>query len=227
MVETASQLVSATAPVTFQSPVALDPSLASPSVYAGETVTVSGSNFGNIQGTGYVQLQQPGVSYGSPSNAYKIDITKWSNDVIQFVAPDGYSGPALPLGPATLQIFAASGLESPAIPLDVVSTPVLPARVSSSSVQPGQWITIIGKGFGATEGSGYVQIVQGQVSYGAPGNWYGVVVKSWTNTAITLQVPQNGTVNGHGEPSLAPGTATLTITTGSGLKTAPITLTVG
>ncbi len=218
-----------TPPVTVQvvSPPTV-PIQVSPSgpVYPGETVTIRGTGFGSAEGPGYVQIVQGSTSYGAPGNVYKVAVSDWSNSVIRLVVPDGYSGPALSPGAASLQVVTAAALKSPVVPLVVEPPPILQASVSSSDVQPGQWITVIGDGFGATEGNGYVQITQGSVSYGAPGNWYGINVKQWTNAAVTLEIPTAGIVDGHSEPGLAAGPATLTVTTGSGRVTEPIALQV-
>lgn len=117
---TAEGIVSNTARLTVVPAPQLAVSLATSNVLQpGSRLTVTGSNFGPVQGSGYVLISQNSINYGAPQNYYKIAITHWTNNTVSFVIPNGSSGPALTPGSATLQIFNNGGLSSPVIHLSI------------------------------------------------------------------------------------------------------------
>ena len=227
IVETNNQLISPSVSLHVTAAPVLTVSSLSSTVYPGSTLVIKGQNFGAAQGSGYVQFSQNGVNYGAPQNAYKVSVTSWSSTLVESKVPDGASGPALQPGAATVQIVSGSGIKSQPLNIIVTAPPRVPVRLSTSgSVTPGEWITISSlspSAFGSSQGSGYILVNQNDVNYGAPGNWYGLTIRSWTNSAITFQVPMSGpSSTGHNEPSLAPGQATLEVFMNNGQQSTPI-----
>ncbi len=200
------------------------------SMYPGETLTVSGSNFGNTQGSGYVAISENGVNYGSPGNAYSVRVLGWSDTKVSFEVPNGYSGPALSAGgTATLRIGNGSGVVSAPVSLNVVAAPTIAvSSVSPNPISAGEYVTIYGNQFGSSQGSGYVWISQNGVNWGAPGNAYPVAIKSWTNTAITFLAPTNAyEVDGHWEAAIQGGSnAAIEVVNASGLQSSPLSVPV-
>ncbi|AEJ40071.1 cellulose-binding family II [Sulfobacillus acidophilus TPY] len=229
-VETDAQLVSTSLPISITAPPVLNASIEpGATVYPGEILTVTGSGFGTEQGSGFVMLSQNSISYGAPFDAYKLRIIAWTPTAVSFQVPNGWSGPSLSPGLATLDIVSETGLKSAPISLMVTTPPQIAITLEPSDhVLPGEWLTIYGSNFGSSQGSGYVTITQNGVSYGAPGDWYGLTVGAWSDTAVTFQVPLPGMSNtGHLEPGLQSGPATLSLVTGDGLVSVPLTITVG
>ena len=102
---------------------------------AGAQVTLSGSGFGQIQGTGSLWL---GTTIGA--------IVSWSDtQIVATVAPNSRSGAAR---------VQQKGVWSPAVPFVVNTTSI--SSVTPSSGLPGSEVTITGNGFGAQQGSGQV-----------------------------------------------------------------------
>ncbi|WP_053959771.1 IPT/TIG domain-containing protein [Sulfobacillus thermosulfidooxidans] len=211
--------------VTITSSLASQPPMPSftltpPTPYPGQDVTVTGQNFGNSQGTGYIMISQNGINYGGPGDAYHVSISQWSNQKIVFAVPNGTSGP--PLSPGTAQIVVVNnqGQSLGTLTLTIVPAPEIPISLLGTPVfTPGQWVTVTGQDFGAIQGQGYVFITQDGVNYGAPTDSYPVAIRSWSNTQISFLVPTSAfLVDGHWERSLSPGqTAMLRIVTSSGL----------
>ncbi|SMC03623.1 IPT/TIG domain-containing protein [Sulfobacillus thermosulfidooxidans DSM 9293] len=198
--------------------------------YPGQEVTITGNNFGNSQGAGYVMISQNGINYGGPGDAYHVAISTWSNQKIVITLPNGSSGPSLTPGSAQLVVVNNQGMNLGTLNLQVQKAPEIPATLlNTPPFVPGQWVTVSGQDFGSTQGQGYVFITQDGVNYGAPTDSYPVAVKQWSNTRITFLVPTSAyLVDGHYERSLSLGqVATLTIVTASGLKSRPLTVTVG
>lgn len=52
-----------------------------------QLVTISGSGFGSAHARGYVQFADSGVNWGAPTNFYKLQIVRWTNNSIIFRAP--------------------------------------------------------------------------------------------------------------------------------------------
>ena len=99
-------------------------------------------------------------------------------------------------------------------------TQVAPPAVQSvrpATASPGQEVTLTGTGFGATQGSGYVEFSNNGNNWGGSGN-PAVQIDSWSDTAITFTVPAvSGT---SGEPGAYPGTsAVVTVVSSSGATT--------
>ncbi len=199
-------------------------------MYPGETVTLTGTNFGTTESSGYISIVQGSISYGAPTNAYKIRVLQWTNTTISFEVPNGYSGPALVPGTAAaVRVVSSSGVDSATLNVSVTAPPVLPiTSVQPNPVSPGQWVTISGDGFGSSQGSGYVWISQSGVNWGAPGNAYPVAIQSWTNTSITFLAPTNAyEVDGHWEASLQSGvSATVQVFNAVGGESQPVTIQV-
>ena len=227
-VETANRVLSLPSSLAITPPPVLNASIGSlRHVYPGENIVVTGTDFGSSPGSGYVLIQQNHINYGAPSDAYKVHILHWTNTQIQLQIPNGTSGPALVSGPASMRIVSNSGLHSANVPLAVVPVPHLIAQLASSQpIEPGQRITVVGTNFGSSQGRGFIQVSQGSVNYGAPGDWYPLVIQHWSNSSVTFMAPTNSEpIDGHYEPNLNPGTATVTLVNTDGLKTQPLTIT--
>ena len=85
-------------------------------------------------------------------------------------------------------------------------TPPVANSVSPSTASGGQPVTVDGSGFGATQGSGYVEFSDNGSSWGGPGQT-ALKIDSWSDTAVTFTVPS----------SVSPGSpASVTVVTGSG-----------
>ncbi len=113
---------------------------------AGDQITITGTGFDNVQGSGNVWL---GSTYASA-------ISSWSNtQVVATIASGSSSG-----GAQILQ----GGVWSNYVSLTVVTPHI--TSISSSSGRAGDQITITGTGFGSSQGSGNVWL----------GSTYGTVV---------------------------------------------------
>ncbi len=123
---------------------------------AGTQVTISGSGFGTTQGSGRVLL-------GSTNGL----VVSWSDSsVVANVATGSTSG--------TAQVFQ-SGVWSNALNFSVGAPTV--TSVAPTSGVAGTQITILGSGFGATQGSGSVML----------GTAYGSVI-SWSDTQVLASI---------------------------------------
>lgn len=229
-VETNNNVISSQYPIKVGAVPPLPVSQVKPTtVEPGAPITVTGNNFGNNQGSGYVMVSQNGINYGGPGDAYKVSIAVWTNQKIIFTVPDGSSGPALNPGPATVVIANAQGLRSTRILLSVASpstatpTSVPPASpsVTLASAYPGETVTIDGQGFGSTKGAGYVMVEQNGINYGGPGDSYKVAIGQWQNQSISLTIP-----NGSSGPALVPGPATIVVANDQGVIIGHTTLTI-
>ena len=188
----------------------------------GDTVTLTGQNFGDTQGSSYLTLAQGNTSWGAPFDGAKLTITKWSDTSIEFQLPPN-SGPfPLEPGPATITVTVA-GQTSPAATLNIAGTvaptPVI-ASVSPSSAPAGSTVMLTGQNFGATQGSSYLTLDQGNTSWGAPFDGAKLTITNWSDTSITFQLPPDS-----GPFPLQPGTATVTVTA-SGQTSSPATITI-
>jgi hypothetical protein len=106
--------------------------------------------------------------------------------------PDGAST-------GTLHVFSIGTSTSP------LSGPVA-SSVSPSTASGGQQVTINGSGFGASQGSGYVEFSDNGSSWGGSGET-ALAIDSWSDSAVTFTVPS----------SVSPGTpGSVTVVTGSG-----------
>ncbi len=87
----------------------------------GDTVILTGQNFGDQQGSSYLTLAQGNTSWGAPYDGAKLTITKWSDTSIEFQLPPG-SGP-FPLEPGQATITATVASQtSPAATLNIAGT---------------------------------------------------------------------------------------------------------
>jgi hypothetical protein len=191
----------------------------------GQTVTVSGNNFGPSRGSGYVQFQDAGVSWGAPGNAAPFQVDSWSNTQITFTVPTP-SGPndawaVVPGTTATITVVTSEGGATSPETL-TISGPQI-TQVTPSPAYAGEQVTVTGAGFGASQGTSYLQLQDNGVSWGAPGNAAPFQVDSWSNTQITFTVP---TPSGPNDAwAVVPGTtATITVVTGDQDRSLPTTL---
>ncbi len=91
-------------------------------------------------------------------------------------------------------------------------TPPVAQLDHAATASAGQRVTVTGTGFGATQGSGYLDFSDNGIGWGAPGD-PAIQIDSWTDTAITFTVPSGAS----GEPHVYPGTpASVTVVSSSG-----------
>ncbi|MFZ0376519.1 MAG: TIM-barrel domain-containing protein [Solirubrobacteraceae bacterium] len=189
-------------------------STAPPSPAPGDSVTLTGQNFGDTQGSSYLTLAQGGTSWGAPYDGAKVTITSWSDTSITFgLPPDSEPFPLLPGQPATITVtvVAPTGPEtSTAVTLNIAGT-AAPApsitSVSPSTTTAGSTVTLSGTNFGASQGSSYLTLVQGGTSWGAPNDGAKLTIPDWSDGSITFALPPD-----NGSFPLQPGTATVTVT---------------
>ncbi len=138
----------------------------------GDQITITGTGFDNVQGTGNVWL---GSNYAG-------SVVSWSNtQVVATIASGVTSGVA--------QIHQ-SGIWSNTISLTVVTPHI--TSISPSSGYPADQITITGTGFGSSQGSGNVWLGS---TYGTVVSWSDTqVVASIASNATSgvAQILQNG-----------------------------------
>ena len=122
---------------------------------------------------------------------------------------------ALPLG-----VTAAVAVD--AMPANAATGPSISAA-SPSAMSAGEVITLTGTGFGSSQGTSYLHLVDGTISWGAPGNAATVEIDSWSNTTISFTAPL---ASGSAPWQLVAGTtATISITVGgatSGVIDVPV-----
>jgi IPT/TIG domain len=192
------------------------------STAAGTSVTLTGQNFGSSQGSSYLTLAQGGTSWGAPYDGAKLTITSWSDSSITVTLPPD-SGP-YPLEPGTATITVTVDGQTSAAQTITVTGTVTPApvvsSVSPSTTTAGSAVTLTGENFGSSQGSGYLTLVQGGTSWGAPYDGATLTITSWSDTSITFTLPPDS-----GSYPLEPGTATITVTVG-GQSSAPQTITI-
>ncbi|MEA2211040.1 MAG: hypothetical protein QOF83_988 [Solirubrobacteraceae bacterium] len=219
-VTTSQQAGRATAPlpppvITSSSPGAPAP---------GDTVTLTGQNFGASQGASYLTLVQGGTSWGAPYDGAKLTITSWSDSSITFQLPPN-SG-SFPLSPGSASVtVTVAGQTSPPQTLTVAGsvapTPAI-TSVQPSNAPAGTAITLTGTNFGATQGANsYLTLSQGNTSWGAPYDGAKVTITSWSDRSITFDLPP-----ATGSFPISPGTASITVTaSGQTSSSQPITVT--
>jgi len=202
-------------------------SAAPPSPAPGDSVTLTGLNFGATQGSSYLTLAQGGTSWGAPYDGAKLTITSWSDTSITFeLPPDSGSFPLLPGQPATITVTVAAptGPEaSTAVTLNIAGTSGPAPSISSvtpSSTAAGSSVTLSGANFSATQGSSYLLLAQGGTSWGAPYDGAKLAITSWSDGSITFNLPPDS-----GSYPLQPGSATVTVTV-SGQASNPETITI-
>lgn len=90
-------------------------------------------------------------------------------------------------------------------------TPPVAQQMSPATAAAGQQVTVTGTGFGAAQGSGYLQLSDNGSDWGTPGH-PPVHIDAWNDTAITFTVPTT-----NGETHVSPGTpAAVTVVNSSG-----------
>ena len=146
---------------------------------AGDSITITGTNFGSTQGSGQVWLgSKLAGSYVS-----------WSNtQIVATVASGATSG--------TAQV-KQSGVWGNSVSLTVI-TPVI-TSVSPTTARAGDSITITGTGFGSTQGSGSVWL--GSKLAGSYTSWSDTqIVATVASGSVTgtVQVQQGGVWNNYG-----------------------------
>jgi len=194
-----------------------------PSPAPGDSVTLTGQSFGATQGSSYLTLAQGGTSWGAPFDGAKLTITNWSDNSITFDLPP--DSPPFPLVPGTATItVTVNGQSSAAATLNVAGTVTPPPSItalSPSSTTAGTTVTLTGQNFGATQGSSYLTLAEGNTTWGAPFDGAKLTITSWADNSITFQLPPDS-----GSFPLTPGTATITVTVGGeGSNTENITIT--
>ena len=175
--------------------------------------------------TAYKVLTATGVqSFGATLSA----TNDWAVILTTFLATPGAMGGAA--SSASTDSGALSGAISLGGAASSASTETATLSASGASVPSitswspvsgtaGTVISVTGTNFGTTQGSSYVQFIDGGTSWGAPGNAAAWSIDSWSDTLISFSVPSpSGT---DGTWAVIPGTtATFTVTT-SGGTTAP------
>ncbi len=124
-------------------------------------VTITGANFGTTQGASTVTFG--GVSTGTA--AY------WSATSITVTVPSGAATGNV--------VVTVNGMAGNGTPYTVTNPPTL-TGMTLSEAKPGDTVTLIGTGFGPTQGIGQVWL----------GSTYGTVV-SWTDTQVIATVALN------------------------------------
>lgn len=127
---------------------------------------------------------------------------------------------------------ASSSPAAPGSPAAPASCDAVISSVSPSVASPGQQVTITGSGFGATQGSGFVDFTDQGTSWNGPPQpdsywWLGagsgagapLTVNSWSDTKITFTVPASS-----GQTELGPGTlGSVSVVSSSGAAAASTT----
>jgi len=189
---------------------------------AGASVTLTGENFGSVQGASYLTLAQVGTSWGTPSDGDELTIAAWSKTSVTFTLPSSTGPFPLEPGPATISV-SVDGQTSAARTITVGGTvgptPVI-TSVTPSTATAGTSVTLAGENFGSAQGSGYVTLVQGGTSWGTPYDGAQLTIASWSNTSVTFTLPPST-----GSFPLQPGTATITVTAGVTSYAESITIT--
>ena len=204
---------------TYQS---TPPEFAAPaSLYPGESVTLSGQNLSAGSSPSRVVISENGVNYGAIPDAYAVDVTQSTPTSVTFIVPNGTSGPVLPSGTATIQVQTADQTISPPQTVLVTAPPPVTLAAPISAVTPGEWLTLTGSGFGSTQGTGYVEISQNGIHYGAPPDAYHLAIAQWNANQIRVQVP-----GGQSGPALTPGPATIQVVNAQGTVSNTISVTV-
>src|SRR5438270_1049568 len=137
----------------------------------GTQVSITGSGFGNVQGSGTVQLgSRPGV------------VVSWSDTaVVETVATGSVSG--------TVQV-RPSGTPSNSVPFTVITAAI--TSVSPTSAAAGSQVTITGSGFGSAQGVGQVWLGTAPAQVSSWNDTQVVATVSAGSNSGTAQVLQNG-----------------------------------
>ncbi len=188
----------------------------------GQSVTVHGSGFGATRGSGYVLFTNGTVDWGGPGDAAAFQVLSWSDTEITIMVPEP-SGPGNAWAiqadsTATITVTNNSGQKSAPAYLPVTLAPVINS-LNVTQAPPGEVITINGSFFGALQGSGYVRCQDNNVSSGAPNDSGAVQINTWSDSQITIVVPE-------GSSTTIGTNATITVANATGLISNPATLLV-
>lgn len=195
---------------------ALSVSTGATSLSAGQMVSLSGSGLGS---PGWVTLVDDGVSWGAPNDAAGLSVDSWTAASVSFTVPSPTSSWRLVPGTdATVWVTNADGYVSNVltIPVATTGTPSI-SSVTPTSAAVGTVVTVTasGGGFGTSQGTGYVTLVDGSVSWGAPNDVAAFQVDSWDDTSVSFTVPFPSGPSGMYQ--VIPGTtATATVTSAAG-----------
>jgi RHS repeat-associated protein len=129
----------------------------------GQSVTISGTNFGASQGASTVTFNGTAAT----------TIASWSPTSI--VA-------AVPAGATTGPVVVTTGGSSNGVTFTVTPPPAI-SSLSSTSGMPGSALTITGSNFGTTQGTSTIRF-NGMLA---------TTITSWSATSITVTVPTNAT----------------------------------
>jgi len=141
----------------------------------GTVITFSGSGFGGSQGSSYVAA----IS-ATTGVAMKWPTTNWNDHQIVVPVPS-----TAPLGKYYLYVNAA-GLDSIGTYPFTVGTPPAIESYAPACGAPGTLVTINGKGFGQSQGSGRVAVLSAVTNAWA--TWTPI---SWSDTEVVVSVPSN------------------------------------
>ncbi len=133
----------------------------------GTSITISGSNFGTSQGSGYVLFGLPIGGTVQSSVAY------WSNTTVTCVVPTTVSPGSVPVSIVT---GASQTSNSSSITIVSATSPYLTV-ITPTSVMQGSSIVINGANLGSTAG---------RVNFGSVQQ---TVTTSWSSTGVTCVVP--------------------------------------
>jgi Glycosyl hydrolases family 31/Domain of unknown function (DUF5110)/NPCBM-associated, NEW3 domain of alpha-galactosidase/Carbohydrate binding module (family 6)/IPT/TIG domain len=183
----------------------------------GTVETITGTNFGATEGSSYVLLFVPGISWGAPYDGAKLDILSWSNTSISFAlpAPSGSGGEYhIAPGETAEAVVGVAGVTSNAEPITITSSVTTPPNapvitsLSPTSGAAGTTITVTGQNFGDSQVSNLSDFLtltdSSGATYGPPFGATGSLdITNWTNTSITFVLPAGA----------AAGAATISVTT--------------
>lgn len=122
----------------------------------GYIVRLSGHNFGNDQGEGYVRLTDNGHSWGGPGDPSALPIRSWSTEWIDFVLPNSSADQSFLQANSYATVIPVNkfGLAGNPAHLQVIEPPEINS-LSPYKAGPGDLITITGQSFGTQQGCGY------------------------------------------------------------------------
>jgi hypothetical protein len=207
------------------------------------TITINGQCFGPQQGDirGYVLFVDGPINWGGPGDIAKWTLKSWGPNSIQFKVPQadstttpGFTYKAAP-GTASFTVTNGGGHTSNAAEImitgpvisSVVPSTAAPSPLPSATAQPGGSIKIIGSGFEAQQGTGFVLLGDCGVNWGGPGDIAKWNLVAWSDTLIEFSVPVPDSTTTPGFTyQAAPGTATINVTTDGGLTSNTASLTI-
>jgi hypothetical protein len=190
-------------------------SLNESSAIPGDTIVITGQNFGSTQGSGYVHFADNGVNWGEPGNAAVFQLLSWSNTQISFILPvrDSRGWQTTPGSTATVSVTNNSGFTSNTMNISLNVAPVI-TSVSPASGAPGTTVVINGSRFGVQQSTGYVHFADNGVNWGEPGNVAAFQLLNWSDTQIRFNVPVK---DSNGWQTTPGTTATITVTNSDGI----------